>query len=645
MSLRDLATTSLCAPNNNASSAVAGSSSSNPLVQLAEAVIPGSAQGQLLTSERTGSSSASRENPDDDVLRTFPQDVIDRRHEQIPELINISAPTLPSDLFIPYVPPTMSVAPPPVPMPVEGDPTDVFERAFKSAAPPISVLPRASLLPPGQFSHPPRNAVNDLHMLPTPGIQLPWHDLSSKFASLALRSTPSHAPQLHFPPYNPVPVVPSIVPYATQAQSHTPVLQQKIHTDTISNNEASASAAQIADALPKTELRVEDIEKSNDLLRSTSWGEEFTSLETVISPLQGFNDVEGFLFDDTLQTAFQHWLRRDASESYQFHNESKGASSATNALKEGVRAHNEGRLSAAVYYLENALNRNGEADVLPISKRALAWYVLGLSLADLDDDERAIQALAQGLRQYDGSQVGHRREDNPYLWQSLIALAVSYTNELEHTKALRVIREWMELRSAVDHGDSEAGIVSSLENVDLFRRSDHDDLTSRLNRIANDAPHDPDVFIVLGILHNLNRDYTSAAVSFRHAVSLRPNVPNLWNKLGATLANGGQNEDALRAYRKAVDLQPALVRAWVNVGTAYSNQGEFFKAIRYYLKAIVISQESADDKGHSLGLAGDESMLHVWGYLRSTLIAMSRSDLLHLVESRDAVALRAHFNF
>lgn len=423
---------------------------------------------------------------------------------------------------------------------------------------------------------------------------------------------------------------------------------------TISN---TAFDAQRAAASPVEEQQTSaEVQKRGHILpTSSSWGEDFTSLEALSLGAdqhqhQPVSEIDDFLLDNTLQAAFEQWMRRDPMDQYQFSDRqhSSPRRRALLALKEGIRAHSDGRLSTAVFHLEDALNRSEEGDSLPKEKQALAWYVLGLSLADLDDDERSIQALNQGLKSYNGVEVGHRREDNPYMWQSLIALSVSYTNELEYTKAIRSIREWLALRNASKTGDTEAGVASVLPNVDLFRDGNHEDLLQELNDLASKAPSDVDVFTVIGILYNLNRDYEPAAVALRHAVTIRPNMPNLWNKLGATLANGGNSDDALRSYRKAVDLQPKLVRAWVNVGTAYANRGEFSKAMRYYLKAISMSEnEGGETTNADSGpvFRQSDNLLHVWGYVRNTLLSMSRADLLYLVETQDVKSLKAHLGF
>ena len=86
----------------------------------------------------------------------------------------------------------------------------------------------------------------------------------------------------------------------------------------------------------------------------------------------------------------------------------------------------------------------------------------------------------------------------------------------------------------------------------------------------------------LGVLYNLNRNFDRAVDSIKAAITRSPEVsgaserpasvamliqdPRLWNRLGATLANGDRTAEAIEAYRHALTLFPAYVRARYNLG-------------------------------------------------------------------------------
>ena len=113
-------------------------------------------------------------------------------------------------------------------------------------------------------------------------------------------------------------------------------------------------------------------------------------------------------------------------------------------------------------------------------------------------------------------------------------------------------------------------------------------------RAAKIVPDEPEPFIILGVLCVIKSDYEAGQSdkfffvenqfskefnvffsAIRHMKSALENDPSdytLWNKLGATLANCGNAQEALYAYQHAVDLRPKYIRGHVNLGMAYQNQ-------------------------------------------------------------------------
>ena len=129
--------------------------------------------------------------------------------------------------------------------------------------------------------------------------------------------------------------------------------------------------------------------------------------------------------------------------------------------------------------------------------------------------------------------------------------------------------------------------------------------------------------VVLGVLYNVSRDYDSAVNAFQSAVRTRPGDYSLWNKLGATLANGSRSEQAIPAYHKALELKPKYARGRLNLGISHANLQNYGDAARAYLDALRLNPEAT----------------HIWSYLRIAFTCMERFDLVQMVRGYIYIAL------
>mmetsp|Transcript_111832 Transcript_111832/g.311216 ORF Transcript_111832/g.311216 Transcript_111832/m.311216 type:complete len:743 (-) Transcript_111832:111-2339(-) len=281
---------------------------------------------------------------------------------------------------------------------------------------------------------------------------------------------------------------------------------------------------------------------------------------------------------------------------YQFSKENKYLES-DDPLAEAMRLLREGRDREALLALEAEVQRNPESSE--------GWRQLGQLYAELDQDVEAIQCLRRG------------HEVDPYNLDSLLALGVSCTNELDQLPALRYLRLWIE-----NHEEHQALVQGVEPPAEYEYEAWRQQVTALFNQAAQGNPLDANVFVALGVLENINRNYDAAIQALATACRLRPNDHTVWNKLGATLANSGKSEQAVVAYDQGLQLKPNYARSWSNLAIAHANLGQHADAARFYLSSLVLNPEAT----------------HIWNFLHSAVLNMNNVNAFEAIDQRDLAA-------
>jgi tetratricopeptide (TPR) repeat protein len=294
---------------------------------------------------------------------------------------------------------------------------------------------------------------------------------------------------------------------------------------------------------------------------------------------------------------------------------------AADPFGDGQRLFRSGSLADAVLALEAAVQRapGGVAS----ASAAPAWALLGQAHAENDHDGRAISCL---MRAVDA--------DNSDL-NALIALGVSCANDYYRDEALNLLETWLDQHPDYRHVAAEMPAAPPFRTIggggaDVWVQSfeRHARVTAMFLRAANlkaGAAPDANVQTALGLLYNLSYEYDRAADCFRAALSVQPDNYSLWNKLGATLANGNDSRAALAAYHRALALKPQYVRARANLGIAHLALGEFNDAAHHLSLAL---------KRH--GAADDE---HLWNNLELVCRLMENDTAAQRARARDVALL------
>lgn len=274
-----------------------------------------------------------------------------------------------------------------------------------------------------------------------------------------------------------------------------------------------------------------------------------------------------------------------------------------------------------------------EAAVRKDPQNSMAWRYLGTTQAQNEKDSSAIRALKNCLRLNNQDQVAR------------LAIAVSLANETQHLESCKFLIEWL------NNHEKYKSVGASVETLNQLNISDPSNdfmigerasgetlayVRDKFLEAARMSPTnpDPDVQSSLGVIFNMSGEYAKAADCFKAALSVKMNDAILWNRLGATLANGYKPYDAVVAYRRALDISPGFLRSRYNLAISLIHMQQYVEASK---QLIQILSMQAQGKGMKSGLIRTRSITSasIWNTLRTCATLINRPDLYPLIDGRD----------
>uniref|UniRef100_A0A8C2A124 Peroxisomal biogenesis factor 5-like b n=1 Tax=Cyprinus carpio TaxID=7962 RepID=A0A8C2A124_CYPCA len=264
-----------------------------------------------------------------------------------------------------------------------------------------------------------------------------------------------------------------------------------------------------------------------------------------------------------------------------------------------------------------------------------AWQVLGTTQAENENEQAAIVCLQRCL------------ELHPNNLKALMALAVSLTNTGQQPEACEALHRWIRYnpryrhllqdRSPLDGSPLPRRRGSSISPISTLGCSQLVEVLELYQEAMqqNTEGVDPDLQTGLGVLFNLSSEFDKAVDAFNAALSVRPEDYLLWNRLGATLANGDRSEEAVEAYTRALELQPGFIRSRYNLGISCINLGAHREAVSNFLTALHQQRKS---RSHQVMSS------NIWAALRIALSLMNQPELFQAATVGDLDLLMRAFN-
>ena len=106
-------------------------------------------------------------------------------------------------------------------------------------------------------------------------------------------------------------------------------------------------------------------------------------------------------------------------------------------------------------------------------------------------------------------------------------------------------------------------------------------------------PDDPDIYNNMGNALAAQDRPEEAVAAFRRALTLQPGNAVAHNNLGNVQRRMGLLDDAEASFRKAADLQPGFAGAFVNLGNLYRDRHDLPAAEGFYRRALALAPRDA----------------------------------------------------
>ncbi|MCS6765208.1 MAG: tetratricopeptide repeat protein [Candidatus Protistobacter heckmanni] len=136
-----------------------------------------------------------------------------------------------------------------------------------------------------------------------------------------------------------------------------------------------------------------------------------------------------------------------------------------------------------------------------------------------------------------------------------------------------------------------------------LRYGNHDGAEKLLRAMLKSEPRNPDVLLMLGVVHSKKGAQADAVAWFRKAIAADARHRDAWHNLAIALSELGRDEEALQASGKLLELDPGNAQALLTRGVALQRLARPEEALQTYDQALALQPGFADawiNRGNTL---------------------------------------------
>ena len=129
--------------------------------------------------------------------------------------------------------------------------------------------------------------------------------------------------------------------------------------------------------------------------------------------------------------------------------------------------------------------------------------------------------------------------------------------------------------------------------INLYSNGDYQGAIDQIKILNKSYPNVPFLFNLIGACYKELGELKGAVTMFETAVDIKPDYAEAHKNLGITLRDIGQLEAAAKTLKKAIEVDPGYVDAHYNLAITFNYLGQFTNAIDYYEKTIALNPNFA----------------------------------------------------